>query len=79
MIVEYFLRMNYKENVPKIKTARIVTANAKDRLMQRTVDSLVVFSYDFNSGILFPSNFSLKDCLHTLCQNESGLKNGLKF
>jgi hypothetical protein len=52
--------MNYKENVPIIKTTRIVIANAKDKLMQRTEDSLVVFSYDFNSGILFPSNFNLK-------------------
>ena len=79
MIVECFLRTNYKENVPSIKTARIVTANAKDRLMQRAEDSLVVFSYDFNSGILFPSNFSLKEFLHTLCQNVSGIKNDLKF
>lgn len=60
MIIDYFPCINYKENVPTIKTTRIVIANAKDRLMQRTEDSLVVFSYDFNSGILFPSNFNLK-------------------
>tara|TARA_B100000963_G_C22495250_1_gene611136 strand:+ start:323 stop:538 length:216 start_codon:yes stop_codon:yes gene_type:complete len=71
--------MNYKENVPITKTARIVIANAKDRLNQRTEDSLVVFSYDFNSGILFTSNFNLKYFLHTLCQNESAIINDLKF
>ena len=79
MIIDYFPCMNYKENVPIIKTTRIVIANAKDRLMQRTEDSLVVFSYDFNSGILFPSNFNLKYILHTLCQNVSGIKKDLKF
>ena len=80
MNVEYFLCTNYKDNVPIIKTATIVTANAKDRLMQRTEDSLVVLSYDFNSGILFPPpQFKFEIFLHTLCQNVSKIKNDLKF
>tara|TARA_B100000902_G_scaffold146609_1_gene143677 strand:- start:165 stop:371 length:207 start_codon:yes stop_codon:yes gene_type:complete len=61
MIIGYLPCMNYKENAPTIKTARIVIANAIDKLMQRTEDSLVVFSYDFNSGILLPSNLIKKE------------------